>query len=115
MNTVYMFENAILDFESYVHLRKVTIFYSKNSLPTFRYSVLTEMRPPRRRSGQDDYIKKIALSGFTSLPSGLRRDGGGVPSSGYLLLKALSEKLGTFQLTIDRNDKNPHWTKNIWS
>ena len=64
------------------------------------------LRPPRRRSGQHDYIKKIALSGFTSLPSGLRRDGGGLPSSGYLLLKALSEKFGTFQLTIDRAEKS---------
>jgi hypothetical protein len=64
------------------------------------------LRPARRRRGQDEYIKKIALSGFTSLPSGLKRDGTGLPSSGYLLLKSLAEALGTFRLTIDRSEKS---------
>jgi hypothetical protein len=50
---------------------------------------------------QRDYVNRILLSGFTSLPSGLRRDGNGLPSSGYLLLKHLFETLGQFELVID--------------
>jgi hypothetical protein len=50
---------------------------------------------------QRDYVDRISLSGFTSLPSGLRRDGNGLPSSGYLLLRHLSETLGKFELIID--------------
>jgi len=59
------------------------------------------LAPVRRRRGQHEYIGKIALIGFTSLPSGLKRDGSGLSSSGYLLLKLLSEKLGKFKLAID--------------
>ena len=59
------------------------------------------LKPLQRRRGQYEYVGQISLVGFTSLPSGLRRDGGGLPSSGYLLLKSLSEKLGKFKLTLD--------------
>src|SRR6266481_8484419 len=63
------------------------------------------LKPLRRRRGQHEYLKQITLVGFTSLPSGLKRDGTGLPSSGYLLLKNLSEKLGDFKLTIDGGAK----------
>jgi hypothetical protein len=56
----------------------------------------------QKRRGQHEYLGQISLSGFTKLPSGLRRDGNGFASSGYLLLKHLSETLGRFELTIDR-------------
>jgi hypothetical protein len=56
----------------------------------------------QKRRGQQEYLDQISLSGFTKLPSGLRRDGNGFASSGYLLLKHLSETLGRFGLTIDK-------------
>jgi len=59
------------------------------------------LKPLQRRRGQHEYVKEISLSGFTYLPSGLKRDGSGIPSSGYLILKSLSEKLGKFKLTLD--------------
>ncbi len=49
-----------------------------------------------------DFVSKISLSGFTSLPSGLRGSGFGLTSVGYLILKALSEELGRFELTIHK-------------
>jgi len=61
------------------------------------------LKPNRRRGGQHDYLAQISLLGFTALPSGLRRDGNGLASSGYLLLKSLSEKLGKFSLTLDHS------------
>jgi hypothetical protein len=61
------------------------------------------LKPLQRRRGQHEYVGHISLSGFTSLPSGLKRDGSGLPSSGYLLLKGLSEKLGKFKLTLDNS------------
>lgn len=63
------------------------------------------LRPLQRRRGQHEYVRQISLSGFTALPSGLKRDGSGLPSSGYLLLKNLSEKLGEFKLTLDSSAK----------
>jgi hypothetical protein len=59
------------------------------------------LKPLQRRRGQHEYVGQISLSGFTSLPSGLKRDGSGIPSSGYLVLKSLSENLGKFKLTLD--------------
>jgi hypothetical protein len=61
------------------------------------------LKPLQRWRGQHEYVGQISLSGFTSLPSGLKRDGSGLPSSGYLLLKSLSEKLGKFKLTLDNS------------
>jgi hypothetical protein len=63
------------------------------------------LKHPRRRRGQHEYLSRISLMGFTSLPSGLKRDGTGLPSSGYLLLKHLSEELGDFQLTLDKSNE----------
>jgi hypothetical protein len=63
------------------------------------------LKPIQRRRGQHEYVAQISLLGFTSLPSGLKRDGSGLPSSGYLLLKRLSEKLGKFKLTLDSSAK----------
>jgi hypothetical protein len=71
------------------------------------------LKPLQRRRGQDEYLSQISLLGFTSLPSGLKRDGSGIPSSGYLLLKSLSEKLGTFQLTLDRSAKSSLENKKV--
>jgi len=51
--------------------------------------------------GQHQYVRRIVLSGFAALPSGLRRDGGGLPSRGYLLLKQLATDLGNYRLAID--------------
>src|ERR1700675_693105 len=49
-----------------------------------------------------EFVSKIFLSGFTSLPSGLRGSGFGLTSVGYLILKALSEELGRFELTVHK-------------
>ncbi len=53
------------------------------------------------KSAQYQYVRSIALNGFVALPSGLRRDGGGLPSRGYLLLRQLSTDLGNYRLAID--------------
>src|SRR5258708_37411598 len=49
------------------------------------------------------YVSKIHLSGFSSLPSGLRRSGYGLTTVGYRILKALFEQLDQFELAIDKN------------
>jgi hypothetical protein len=64
------------------------------------------LKPLQRRRGQYEYLSQITLSGFTSLPSGLKRDGTGLPSSGYLLLKNFADKFGAFELTIDKSEKS---------
>jgi hypothetical protein len=55
-------------------------------------------------SQQRRYIATISFVGFTTLPSGLRRDGNGFASSGYLVLQALAEKFGKYDLTISSGD-----------
>ena len=55
-------------------------------------------------SPQYNYTKTIIISGFNNLPSGLKKNGGGFPSRGYLLLKELSERLKRFELTIDKDN-----------
>lgn len=55
-------------------------------------------------SQQRRYIATISFVGFTALPSGLRRDGNGFASSGYLVLQALAEKFGKYDLTISSGD-----------
>jgi hypothetical protein len=52
-------------------------------------------------SPQYKFTRTIAISGFTSFPSGFKRNGGGLPSRGYLLLKSFSEKLKPFRLIVD--------------
>ena len=52
-------------------------------------------------SGQYKWATSIALSGFNHFPSGLKRNGGGLPSRGYLVLRHLSEKLKRYELVID--------------
>ena len=50
---------------------------------------------------QANYLTEIRLSGFTALPSGLKRNGVGFTKGGYLLPKLLSSKLPRFELSID--------------
>ncbi len=54
-----------------------------------------------RSNGQSRWASSITLSGFSRLPSGLKKNGGGLPSGGYLLLRYLSEELKRFELIID--------------
>jgi hypothetical protein len=49
---------------------------------------------------QYKWAKKIRFLGFSKLPSGFKQNGKGLPSSGYLLLRFLEEKLGAFDLTV---------------
>src|ERR1051325_3158516 len=55
-------------------------------------------------SPQYNYTSTIIISGFNNLPSGLKKNGGGFPSRGYLLLKEFSERLKRFELTIDKDN-----------
>jgi hypothetical protein len=55
------------------------------------------------KSGSRDFVSKILLSGFTTLPTGLRRSGYGLTTVGYRILRALFQQLETFELTIDKN------------
>jgi hypothetical protein len=53
---------------------------------------------------QGKYVATIYLDGFRTLPPGLRRNGTGLTSnSGYLILKSLSDTLGTYKLTLHAN------------
>lgn len=54
-----------------------------------------------RPNGQSKWVANITLSGFDRLPSGLKKNGGGFPSGGYLLLRYLSDKFKGYKLTID--------------
>ena len=69
--------------------------------------------PLQRRRGQHEYVDHISLAGFTALPSGLKRDGSGLSSSGYLLLKILSETLVQFELAIDSSAQTAVHKKNV--
>jgi len=55
---------------------------------------------------QYQWLKKIILLGFIRLPAGLKRNGRGLTSGGYLILRNFSEKLGKFELIISTTDKN---------
>jgi hypothetical protein len=57
-------------------------------------------------SGSRQFVSRLRLSGFSSLPSGLRRSGFGLTTVGYRILKALFETLGEFELTIDKSAKS---------
>src|SRR5579883_283868 len=50
---------------------------------------------------QYKYVPQIGLQGFTAFPSGLKRNGKGFATTGYLVLKHLTDKLGPYNLTID--------------
>jgi len=58
------------------------------------------------KSAQHKWIKRILLEGFDRLPTGLTRDGGGLSKgTGYLIIKALFEKFGEFDLSISKSKK----------
>ena len=57
-------------------------------------------------SGSRQFVSRLRLSGFSSLPSGLRRSGFGLTTVGYRILKSLFETLGEFELTIDKSAKS---------
>jgi hypothetical protein len=44
-------------------------------------------------SGSKQFVSRILLSGFSSLPSGFRRSGFGLTTVGYRILRALFEQL----------------------
>jgi len=54
---------------------------------------------------QAQLIKKISINGFDKLPSGLKRNGKGFASRGYLILRKLNEKFKNFDLIISKNQK----------
>jgi hypothetical protein len=55
---------------------------------------------------QSQFVKKITILGFTKLPSGFKKNGKGIPSRGYLLLKKLSEKFKKFDLIVSAKHKS---------
>ena len=57
-------------------------------------------------SGSKQFVSRILLSGFSSLPSGFRRSGFGLTTVGYRILRALFEQLERFELTIDKDAKS---------
>jgi hypothetical protein len=54
----------------------------------------------RKEVPQYQYLSTIELSGFKTLPAGLKRSGAGFTGKGYLILKTLSDNIGAFSLTI---------------
>ncbi len=52
-------------------------------------------------SPQHKSVAEISLRGFMIYPAGLRRNGKGLTSAGWLVLKKLGDQLGAFSLTID--------------
>jgi len=56
-------------------------------------------------SPQYKWANRIALVGFDKLPSGLKSNGTGLPSRGYLLLRYLSDKFSNCRLTLATNQK----------
>jgi len=61
---------------------------------------------PSSKCPQFKWIQKINLIGFTRLPAGFKRNGRGLTSGGYLILRSLFEKLGEFELIISTTGKN---------
>jgi hypothetical protein len=58
-------------------------------------------------STQGKFIKTIKTVGFDKLPSGLNREGKGLPKgSGWLLLRSIKEKFDEFDLIIDKENSS---------
>lgn len=85
-------------------LCKPTVDVDVHTSLEFCYRINTKRRRGKyylRSNGQSKWVSSITLLGFSSLPSGLKRNGGGLVSGGYLLLRYLSEKLKSLELIID--------------
>jgi len=58
------------------------------------------------QSPQYKWARRFTLAGFDVLPSGLKSNGAGFPSRGYLLLRFLAEKFTKFELIISADGKS---------
>ncbi|MCX6743434.1 MAG: DUF4263 domain-containing protein, partial [Candidatus Parcubacteria bacterium] len=58
-------------------------------------------------AAQYQWIKKIIIQGFDRIPAGFARDGGGLAKgTGYLIVRALHDELGDFDLSVSLQAKN---------
>lgn len=70
---------------------------SKKKVNYFVYSGAAQYR----------WIKKITVYGFDRIPAGFAKDGGGIAKgTGYLIVRALYDKLSDFDLSVSLNTKN---------
>jgi len=59
----------------------------------------------RKESWQRKYVRAIQLHGFDTIPTGFRRDGHGLTSPGWRLLKTLGEKFsGPIRVTVSSRE-----------
>lgn len=57
-------------------------------------------------SPQHQWVSKITILGFGKFPSGLKQNGAGFVTRGYLLLKQLAEQFEEYELTIHATERS---------